>query len=185
MTVSSKAWRMLAVTVAVVHIASPGSALAQGSCAGDEEFALLDFWVGEWEVRMGNRKVGANRIEKIVGGCALLENWTDTRGGEGKSLFYRVPSEDAWKQVWVTPSPKTSGGVKEKALVEVLDDGGTVFRGTITIDGIPVLDQTTLTPLPDGTVRQVIEHSRDGGSTWRRMFEAIYYPVDATPEEAP
>ncbi len=32
-------------------------------------------------------------------------------------------------------------------------------------DGSRVLDRTTLTPLPAGRVRQVIEQSRDGGDT--------------------
>jgi hypothetical protein len=37
-----------------------------------------------------------------------------------------------------------------------------------------VLDRTTLTPLADGRVRQVIERSSDGGTTWTTGFDAMY-----------
>jgi hypothetical protein len=37
-----------------------------------------------------------------------------------------------------------------------------------------VLDRTTLTPLSDGRVRQVIEISRDHGTTWQTGFDAYY-----------
>jgi hypothetical protein len=37
----------------------------------------------------------------------------------------------------------------------------------------------SLTPLPGGTVRQVIEESRDGGATWQVGFDAVYRPVAA------
>jgi hypothetical protein len=39
-----------------------------------------------------------------------------------------------------------------------------------------MLDRTTLTPLGNGRVRQVIETSRDGGKTWRVGFDAVYVP---------
>lgn len=41
-------------------------------------------------------------------------------------------------------------------------------------DGSLVLDRTTLSPLPDGRVRQVIETSTDGGRTWEVGFDAYY-----------
>ena len=37
----------------------------------------------------------------------------------------------------------------------------------------PVLDRTTLTCLPDGTVRQVIEVGLPEGK-WRTTFDAVY-----------
>jgi hypothetical protein len=68
-----------------------------------------------------------------------------------------------------------AGAVKEKAQVEDAPAGSVRFRGEIPLrDGRKLLDQTTLTPLPDGRVRQVIEQSNDGGKTWRTVYDAIY-----------
>lgn len=65
--------------------------------------------------------------------------------------------------------------MKEKAQVESQPDCGIRFRGEIPLkDGRKLLDQTTLTPLPDGRVRQVIEQSLDGGVTWRTGYDACY-----------
>lgn len=132
----------------------------------------------------GRGRAGGNQPDrKDPSGCALLEHWVGAAGSEGKSLFYRVPSEDAWKQVWVTRNPSRPGGVKEKTLTERTDDGGTVFRGEVVTSNGSVLDQTRLIPLEDGTVRQLIEYSQDGGNTWQPLFDAIYVRSDAAEAE--
>jgi len=70
------------------------------------------------------------------------------------------------------------GGVKEKRLIARYPDGSVRFQGEVTTpDGI-VLDRTTLTPREDGTVRQLIETSRDGGATWVVGFDAVYRRPD-------
>jgi hypothetical protein len=132
----------------------------------------LDFWLGDWEVFLATGpKDGDNRIEKVLGGFAVVESWTELDGHEGRSWFYFYRPEKRWKQVWVTDG----GGVKEKAQVEDAPAGSVRFRGEIPLpDGRKLLDQTTLTPLPDGRVRQVIEQSADGGKTWRTGYDAIY-----------
>jgi len=131
----------------------------------------LDFWLGEWEAFADGKLDGVDRIEKILEGAAIVEHWRDSGGHEGKSWFYFYRPENRWKQVWVTDA----GGVKEKACVEVFPEGGARFRGEIPLrDGRKVLDQTTLTPLADGTIRQRIEQSGDGGQTWKVTFDAIY-----------
>lgn len=173
-------WHRITSAVALLSTfgALPTALQAQQTCADDPTYAVLDFWVGEWDVMAGDRQVGHNRIEKILDGCAVTELWTNAGGGEGRSLFYRIPAEDAWKQVWVTTNPYRPGGVKEKRLIERLDGGGVLFRGEIAAsDGRTVLDQTRLIPLEDGTVRQVIEASTDGGDSWQTTFDAVYVPA--------
>jgi hypothetical protein len=140
------------------------------ACDSMPAYHVLDFWVGDWDVFAGDRKVGTNRIEKVADGCALIENWTDGGGGEGKSLFYYQRVRQDWRQVWVD-----AGGVKEKHIVARYPDGGVRFQGELPrANGVFVLDRTTLTPNADGTVRQVIEQSSDGGKTWTTGFDAIY-----------
>lgn len=147
------------------------------SCNEREELHLLDFWVGSWNVYSEDQKIGTNKIEKILNGCAIIENWKSGRGNEGKSLFYYFPKDSVWKQVWVTENPFANGGVKEKAHVETLENGGTRFQGTVIANnGTVYLDRTTLNPLENGDVEQIIEISTDDGQTWREMFRGVYKP---------
>lgn len=152
---------------------------ADPACNEREEYRLLDFWVGSWEVYAGEQKIGTNKIEKILGGCAIIENWKSGRGSEGKCLFYYYPAEERWKQVWITENPFRNGGVKEKVHVATLENGGLRFQGTVTTaGGGAYLDRTTLVPMGDGNVEQVIEISSDSGKSWREMFRGLYKPAD-------
>ncbi len=133
----------------------------------------LDFWLGSWRVVTGEQQqqVGNNSIQKILNGCAIIENWKSVTGGEGKSLFYYHDVEKTWKQVWITDGQR----VKEKHLIAVLDGGGVRFQGEIRLpDGGIVLDRTTLIPLEEKKIRQLIEQSADGGDTWQVGFDALY-----------
>lgn len=146
-------------------------------CSDDPAFAALDFWIGEWTVWSDGQQVGTNLIRKVQGGCAIEEHWTDIEGGTGQSLFYYLPAEGEWRQVWVTPAAMVPGGLKEKRQVEAPADS-VRFQGTIArADAAPYLDRTTLTPLGNGVVRQHIEVSMDDGASWSTTFDAEYRPV--------
>lgn len=145
------------------------------ACASHPVFAMLDFWIGDWEVFAGGAKVGDNRVAKALQGCAIAESWSAADGGAGQSLFYVDPAEMRWKQVWVTGRALAPGGLKEKRVVETLPGGSLRFQGVVRDQaGRSWLDRTTLAPLPDGTVRQHIEISTDEGASWTTSFDAIY-----------
>lgn len=159
------------LALAAAPLASP--ALHAQACTADV-YRTLDFWIGEWDVFVADARVGTDRVEKVLGGCAVMEHWTDARGSEGKSLFWVEPGGD-WRQVWVTDAATAPGGTKEKRLVERVEGGGVRFQGEVPLpDGGGYLDRTTLTPLDDGRVRQVIEVSGDGGRSWTARFDAVY-----------
>ena len=73
----------------------------------------------------------------------------------------------------MTDTATALGGLKEKRALPVAG-GGMRFQGELVDGGRIILDRTTLTPLPDGRVRQVIETSTDGGTTWKVQFDALY-----------
>ena len=161
-------------SVLMVLAGLAGGATAQEGCSAPE-FAALDFWVGEWEVFVGEQRVGTDRIEKILDGCAITESWTDANGSEGRSLFWVRPAGGGWRQVWVTGSATQPGGTKEKGMVEPAPGGGVRFQGEVPLEGGgSYLDRTTLTPLGEGRVRQLIEISTDGGRSWEVRFDAVY-----------
>ena len=154
-------------------------AVSRASCDSDATYHVLDFWLGDWRVFAEGKEAGRNRVERILGGCAVAEHWVDAAGGRGDSLFFVQPVTRRWKQVWVTDMATAPGGTKEKQLVACLPGGGTRFQGEIPLpDGRVILDRTTLSPATDGRVRQVIEISRDGGSTWVATFDAWYVRAD-------
>jgi hypothetical protein len=166
-------------TLVAILAAGPVSAATPHSCEADPDFHRLDFWVGNWIVYSpSGERDGRNVVEKILGGCAIVENWRDAAGWEGKSLFYRPGPGGEWKQVWVTDS----GPVKEKTQVRDFPGDGVRFQGTVARNGQSVLDRTTLTPLPDGRVRQLIEQSRDRGGTWQTAYEGLYVRDSAPPK---
>ena len=145
------------------------------SCSSDPAFALLDFWIGTWDVFVRGTRVGENRIEKVLDGCAVTEDWVDARGSRGRSLFYYDPAEKVWKQVWVTDRALGRGGMKEKRLQPAAPGGAVLFLGRIPLaSGGSYLDRTTLTPQASGEVRQLIEISTDEGRTWQPTFDAQY-----------
>jgi len=161
--------KLSALAPAVVLSALLAPAPASSDPPADARHAL-DFWLGDWDVFVGAEKAGTNRIEPVLGGAALLEHWHDADGSEGKSFFYFLPAANRWKQVWIEP-PNV---VKEK-LSSPQPEGAVRFEGRVFLpDGRELPDRTTLLPLPDGRVRQVIELSRDGGRTWTVGFDAIY-----------
>ncbi|NIP57355.1 MAG: hypothetical protein GWM92_04115, partial [Gemmatimonadetes bacterium] len=76
------AWSAVAVLLLGSLAPSPlGAQDAPLACEEVDGFHRLDFWVGEWDVRVDGRSVGSNRIEKILNGCALLEHWRAAGGG--------------------------------------------------------------------------------------------------------
>jgi hypothetical protein len=166
---------VLLLPLLLVARVSLAGAQAPGGCAGDSTYAALDFWLGSWRVYEGEMLVGTNRISKILQGCAVVEEWRDAEGGHGQSLFYVEPNLRQWKQVWVTEAALRVGGVKEKHLIASLPNGGVRFQGELRQpNGRTLLDRTTLVPLPNGEVRQLIEVSSDGGTSWRPTFDARY-----------
>ncbi len=148
-------------------------------CNDLPSYHLLDFWVGDWDVYVGDKKVGHIRIEKILNGCTVLEHWVDSAGNEGQSLFF-VNDGGTWQQVWVTENANQPGGIKEKTNVEIAAEEGVQFQGvSYHPDAGQWFDHTTLKLVENGAVRQHIEISADAGYTWETTFDAIYRRASA------
>jgi hypothetical protein len=170
---------------ALMACADGGAALAQQAapppCSAAVR-AALDFWVGDWNVALNtaqHQRAGTDRVERASKGTAVIERWNDADGSEGTSLFSFDPYACTWHQLWITDDPAQVGGLKHKDLVALLPDGAVRFQGAYPgRRAVTVLDRTTLTPRADGTVRQVIEVSVDGGTTWAVNFDAVYTRVE-------
>ncbi len=128
-------------------------------------FRELDFWVGTWDVaNVAGQKVGESRIEKILDGCVIEENWAGRLGDTGKSFNLYDAANDRWQQTWVSD---------KGALVEYrgkLVDGAMRYAADATAPH----RRLSFIPLPDGRVRQLAEQSTDGGATWNTTYDFFY-----------
>ena len=111
-------------------------------------------------------------MEKLYGGCVLKENWTGLQGGSGSSFnIYDAPRK-LWHQTWVDSMGTLlvlEGGLK---------DGRMVMSGDqVQKDGSHLLNRMSWTPA-DGSVRQTWDVSKDGGKTWKVVFDGVYRKAD-------
>lgn len=162
-----------------------GAALAQDeavindNCAANA-YRAFDFWLGEWDVYAQGKLAGHNKIERILGGCALSESWTGASGGKGHSYNAYDAKAHSWNQFWVD----TNGLVLR--LVGEAKDGGMQMIGLMSIDGeanVTVRHQITWTPMKNGHVRQEWKSSRSDSKEWQTVFDGIYVPKGSPPPE--
>lgn len=132
------------------------------------EYHQFDFWIGEWDVFVDDKLAGTNRIEPILGGCTLMENWVGTGQSKGHSFNSYNRGTKQWEQTWVDNFGSiihfygTFADEKMSFLGEDLDlKGGKVYY------------RFTFFKNEDGTVRQLWESSKDQ-EEWRIVFDGLY-----------
>lgn len=163
----------LAALLASLLLAPTAAAGPTSACA-ELEHHQFDFWVGDWTVvRSDNGKyAGQNRIDSVLGGCALHESWTGVGGVKGHSYNAYDAARGVWHQTWVDSAGDLL--VLEGRFV----DGKMVLEGEQKgADGKALRNRITWTPLPGGKVRQHWETSSDGKS-WSTSFDGIYSKRD-------
>jgi len=144
---------------------------AQGTpCAQDPAFRAMDFWMGEWEVETAQGKAaGKSRIELVLDGCIVLENWTGQNGYAGKSFNLFHPDSSKWEQIWVDNQGQRTTYEGEAK------DGNIYYRTeTVEPDGKKVPARMTFFQNGPDQVRQLGEKSTDGGATWTVEYDLLY-----------
>ena len=142
-------------------------------CASVPERHRFDFWIGEWDVttspKKDGSKGGSSVIQSVSGGCALLENWTSIRGGQGKSLNAFNPLVHEWQQYWIGQD----GNVTEFRTSHF--DGTSLSFLTDNGPGPNLIGRLTFTPIDSDLVRQHYESSGDSGKTWTTVYDLYYH----------
>ena len=148
---------------------SPAPTPAPAPCSAPE-YRQFDFWVGTWDVMEEGKLAGTNRIDSILGGCVLHENWKGSTGMAGTSLnAYDAPA-DRWRQSWAD----SNGSV---LLLEGKFQNGTmVLEGTRPAKGGEARHRISWQRIggDPNRVRQLWEVSRDGGKSWSNVFDGTY-----------
>ena len=136
------------------------------------EFRQFDFWLGDWDVfDVGKSAVVAHtRVNLILGGCVLREDYQDANGLEGQSLTLYDPSRKIWHQSWVT----NRGHLL--VIEGKLEAGEMLLAGADrTVEGKERRVRGTWKPM-NGGVRETAVISNDAGSSWQPWFDLIFRP---------
>lgn len=170
-----KAWRSVLPCLIAILVASE-CAQAQSDAARRElpcssrEYRQLDFWLGEWTVTSADgTTVGRSRIEGVLNGCAIQENWEGADGWPGKSFNAYDRALGAWQQFWVS-----SWGSVTVFLGDAGDDRMVYVAETMDREGRPARRRMTLARLGPDRVRQFTELSYDDGATWEPDYDFTY-----------
>lgn len=134
------------------------------------EARQFDFWIGDWDVfNPAGQKAGTNSVQLFSEGCGLMENWTGTQGGDGKSINFFDPGTKKWYQSWIGSG---GGALRYSGSYR---DGAMRYEGeTIGPDGKTTLQKLTITKIDENTVRQLAETSVDGGKNWSVSYDLKY-----------
>jgi hypothetical protein len=163
--------RTLVLSAVLVLVGLPaGGQQTPPSCSATQH-RQFDFWLGSWTVTdsAGTTTLGSNNITREESGCLVHEHWTDADGSTGQSFNFYDPTTSRWAQVWVS----SSGNVLR--LEGRLDGPSMRLEGDQhPRTGVTVRHRITWTPQPDGRVRQTWSASKDGGRTWKRVFDGWY-----------
>ncbi len=146
--------------------------------ADDPRFRAFDFWVGTWEARTPDGMLqGRNRIERVLGGAAIVERWTGASGYRGTSLNRYDRGTDTWRQTWVDD---------QGDIVEFVDgvaaDGRVVF-GAVDADG--GRRRLTFEDRGADAFRQLSERSTDDGRSWTVEYDFAYRRLAGESAEDP
>jgi tetratricopeptide (TPR) repeat protein len=126
-------------------------------CMSNLDYHRLDFWIGDWDVRTtAGGLAGQSRVERIAGGCALLENWEPGPGRPGgKSINTWNPQQKQLQQYWVGGG----GGVTEYRKGTWTDTSVVYLAEGADQKGQKLIQRLTFAAQRDGRVRQWAEVS--------------------------
>jgi len=151
------------------RVASEGS--PKSSTCAASAYRQFDFWAGDWDVfDVGSpAKVAHARVDLILDGCVLREDYQGADGHRGQSFTIYDATRKVWHQSWVTNRG------------ELLMIEGSFRDGEIVLSG----EDRTKNTLVRGTwrpenhnVREIAVTSTDGGKTWKPWFDLVFRHPD-------
>ena len=133
----------------------------------DQPETQFDFWLGEWDVAWGEDGTGTNRIERILDGKVIQENFT-APDLHGISVSSYDPERKCWCQTWV-------------------DNNGTYLDFTGRFEGDKMILTRDAIVRGEASKQRMVWHniqenqfdwnwerSDDGGETWRTLWQIKY-----------
>ena len=127
----------------------------------------FDFWIGTWDLTWGEGVHGTNRIESILDGAVVQENFEgDGLIGVSVSVFSKEDSR--WHQTWVDNSGSYLDFVGE------FMDGKMILSRNGVAEGKPVKQRMVWYAIKPNHFQWNWERSDDDGITWRVLWNIQY-----------
>jgi hypothetical protein len=127
----------------------------------------FDFWLGEWECTWGEGGKGGNRIERILDGKVIQENF-DGEDFRGISVSVWNAHRKLWCQTWVDNSGAYldfTGGFR---------DGQMILSRDAILDGKTFKQRMVWYNITDDEFDWNWERSDDDGKTWDLKWQIKY-----------
>lgn len=168
-----KAFQFYVVPICYLLVLLSGaeSAVAEGSC-NSPEYHQFDFWIGDWDVfdTSTHERSAHVRVEPILDGCALREQYEDLNGMRGESLSSYGPGTRKWQQTWLTNRGQLLiiHGARQGEQMKFTGafQGGSGNDPLVRASWIPT----------QGEVRETASRSIDGGKNWTPWFDLTFRP---------
>ena len=136
--------------------------------------SLFDFWVGNWNATWktpdGKVAKGTNRIEKILGGTVIQENFSDEQQSFlGTSISVYNPQQKLWHQAWAD----NQGGYFD--FEGAIDGEKRIFRTKLReVNGARIVQRMVFYDIKPDAFNWDWELSKDGGNTWQLQWQINY-----------
>ena len=137
----------------------------------------FDFWLGEWDVNWGEGQHGVNRIQRVLKGQVIQEDFDGRPAMDfrGHSVSVYSPQYRQWQQTWVDTQGNywhLRGGWQLDRFIlvadDMLQDRAVKYRMVFYNIALDTLDWNW-------------ELSEDGGQTWNLRWKIHYRrKADAT-----
>jgi hypothetical protein len=149
-----------------------GAQSSKAAACSAPEYHQFDFWAGDWDsFHFGSATKNARiRVDRILDGCVLREDYQGADGHKGQSFSIYDASRQVWHQTWVTNRG------------ELLNIEGKFESGEMVLSGSDLTPtgqhrQVRGTWKPeDGGVRETAVVSTDAGKTWHPWFDLMFRP---------
>lgn len=131
------------------------------------------FWIGEWALTWdnadGTKGKGTNRIEKILDGKVIQENFQDTNGFKGTSISVYSPQNKSWHQAWAD----NQGGYFD--LLGSTDGDKRMFQTKMRESGDnKIIQRMVFYEITRDAFKWDWEMSADNGNTWTLQWRIFY-----------
>jgi hypothetical protein len=133
----------------------------------DEPEKQFDFWLGKWDLTWSVDGKGTNRIERILDGKIIQENF-ESVNLQGLSFSAYDPERDLWCQTWVD----NSGGYLD--FTGKYDNGKMILGRDAIVKGEACRQRMVWYNIEPGQFDWNWERSDDNGETWRVLWQIKY-----------
>lgn len=165
----------VAALIVLMTLTCAGQSSQSNPCALSQQ-RQFDFWLGNWDLtwpgeKSGEVAHGTNRIERILDGCVVEENFSGDSATHLRGISTSTFDVHAgkWKQTWVD----NEGGYLD--FVGEFKDGQMVlWREATRPNGIHVLQRMVWKNIARDEFDWSWEASEDSGKTWKVQWPIHY-----------